>query len=434
MTENYTPQSTEEFRRVQYVGIVDGTSPLCDPSKVYPIYQWQLNTDNKLVGVTISPDGGRTYLPVNVDKCRIFLSSDKQILKVLRKDSIMPDKTPSEAMRATAENQKKNGSNLLHLTFSEMWSFRNCRQRWAYSYRDLVAPKITAPALYLGKLFHEATAYYYHQKFLAGADLSSAEVQNFFMEKAQEQIIELRKEYPDLEQNIADLEFQQNLGCTMVAGYFDFATQKDQFTVEPLSKTTSPIEAKFLTPVITPNGNPSTRFRFNGRIDGIVKYLGHYWVHEVKTSKMWNDGDVDLLPIDPQCLGYVWAAQKHFNIKIAGTIYSVALKSNLRQGKNETLEGFRSRVIKDYAQRPEFYFRRHPIYTDPDNVTRFADTLWEIAKDMSSPRIYKAVGKSTCGFGCPFRRLCTATSKEHHDDVLNTFYRKKTSKHEELEN
>lgn len=343
----------------------------------------------------------------------------------------MTDQNQSMAGPAPTEASAKKDREYMDVSFSEMWAFKNCRQRWHYSYREKITPKIDLPPLFLGSVYHETLHQYYRARGTSEPWDKDAMVE-FYLSESVTRIDKLRESWPNLESHIEILEHQKNLGVAMIQGYYDFSAKKDTFTFEPIGDK-EPYETKFIVPVITPSGNPSTKFRFTGRIDGIIKYMGHYWVHEIKTSKMWNDSDVDLLPIDPQCLGYNYAATQYFGIPIAGTIYSVTMKSLLRQRKAETLEGYRARVVKDYAARPDHYYRRHPIYTDKAVVGDFGATLWELCKDMSpAPRIYKSVGKSTCGFKCPFRQLCTATSASHCEDVKSQFYRKKEAKHEEL--
>jgi len=429
----YTPESTEEFRRVQYVKVSDTLNQLYSLTKVYPVYQWHIDSRDRLSAVTVSPNDGLSFVYLKVSQCSIFLSGDREILKILRGGAKLATEADKEIMKAAIKLQQKNERQYTDVTFSEMYSFKNCRQRWQYAYKDRITTKIDKPPLFLGSLYHKALEFYYNG-VLAGEPVLKDDMIKYFLDEANRKTDKLREEWPNLEMYIEELEFQQNLGVAIIGGYYNFAQTNDHFKLEPVNGV-SPLETKFCVPVITPNGNPSSKFRFTGKIDGIVKHLGHYWVHEIKTSSNWNDSDVDMLGVDPQCLGYIYAAQKHFGIKIAGAIYSVARKSLLRQGKAETVEHFRERLIKDYAARPDFYYRRHSIYTQQENVEEFGLSIWNICKDMSpNPFIYKSVGKATCGFGCSFKTLCTATSPDHRADAMDRFYRVKKARHEELQN
>ncbi len=310
-------------------------------------------------------------------------------------------------------DNKENGYKV-KLSFSQMTTFRICRQRWAFGYQDKITNKIDRPPLFLGGLVHKVLARLYQKTITLN---STSDLCTYFFELANSHISKLDRLWPNLDKYIDELEHQKNLGMAMITGYMQYMEKNRKF--EPIPEW---VEKKFEIPIPTPSGHPSNKFIFRGAIDGIVKYMGHYWVHEIKTSSGWSEGDIQLLSIDPQIMGYCWAAEKTFNIKIAGAIFSVIGKCQLKLKKTEEEIDFRSRIIKDYSDRPERYFHRHFIYYNRQDIDGFANTLWEMAKDMSNPRIYKSVGKSTCGFGCNFKELCL------NPEVRNIFYINKSER------
>lgn len=321
----------------------------------------------------------------------------------------------------------------MDVSFSEMWAFKNCRTRWDLSYNQRIVPKIDAIPLSTGRFYHEALEDLYRHKALGNYLMKEVFISEA-LKRYDKYVNSLTEKYPNLEEQIEQVQFQTNLLTAMLTGYYHFAERNDKFTI-PIINEKPAVELKFNVPIITPTGNPSSKFKFVGKIDGIIKYLGKYWVHEIKTSKMWSDSNVELLPIDPQCLGYMYAAQQYLGIKISGAIYSVTMKSSLRQKKNESIEEFRSRLVKDYKDRPDFYYRRNFIYANQNDIQDFGYSIWDISKDMSpNPRIYKSVGASTCGFGCQYRKLCTATDPQDKENILKLEYREKEAKHEELQN
>lgn len=428
----------EAFRRVQYVRVKDPLCRLNHPTRVYPVLQWHVDTSDNLLAVVVATDLPGERVTLGVDQVHQFLSGNQQILRV-RKGNIMDAANETKIVEFETGKQRTKDPNLnqfgkpyIDLTFSEIWAFKNCRQRWAYTYKDRLTTKIDTPPLFLGKYYHSSLEWFYYSKFFEGHQPTEQELADKFIDLTNKRVERLRANYPNLDQYTDQLEFNQNLGEAMVRNWIKART-RDSFTMTEINGRI-PIEVSFTVPIITPAGTPSSLYRFRGKIDGIVDYLGHKWLLEIKTSKYWSESDIDLLPIDPQCLGYMYGATKTFpDLKLAGAIYSVTKKSSLRLGKAEDQKEFRKRVIQDYSEKTDKYYINTPIYTQPEAIEDFATQLYDITKDMHNPKVYKSVGKSTCGFGCQFRQLCTATSCDHREAIKDQFYRTKEVKHEELD-
>lgn len=98
----YTPNTSEEFRRVQYVSVsdpalgrlqgkpTDYTIQAGGQQVVYPVRSWEVDQQNRLLAVEIMIEGARRFgeAPVTkwlkVSQVNLFMSSDRQVLKVLR--------------------------------------------------------------------------------------------------------------------------------------------------------------------------------------------------------------------------------------------------------------------------------------------------------------------------------------------------------------
>ncbi len=448
----------EAFRRVKYVRVNDPLNQLSElNNKVLPVLQWHVDSDDTLLAVTVLLPGLQSSDTLQAWQCDLFMSDNRQILKVRKRGQNVEASKQEEqkTVDAPVENahkeapiapdseqnqpESKKSDYRIGITHSETSAFKRCRFAWDYSYRQKITSRIEKAPFYLGRLVHDAVGEYYMRRHglygpASNLPFTADSMVIYFLELAQKRIAKFKEENGDanLATQIEELEFLQNLGEAMIRGFVAFADIKDQFTLEPVNGK-CPVEVKFEAPIMTPSGKPSPKFYSTGKVDALVKYLGHYWVHELKTAKVWNQKDVELLPIDPQVGRYIYGAEKHFGVPIAGAIYTVIQKNQFRLGKNETVEAFRKRVIADYAKRPDFYFIRNSIYINRDAVDQAAYIDWEVAKDMQAARIYRNVGKFTCGLGCDYKRLCTSTDEQQYSHNLHTFYRQKVAKHEELE-
>ena len=313
---------------------------------------------------------------------------------------------------------------LLTLTHSEMSNFRRCRKQWDYSYRQLIKPRCDMPPLFLGSKVHDALAAFY-------SGIAIAVCMQQFLERTTARISKLKEDNLVGSQGLQYLQEAADLGAAMLTAYFAFAVKYDSWQVSKAETGAPLIELAMSAMLPTPAGNVSNKFEYAGKLDGVATVAGAGpYLLEHKTARMWSETDMDLLPLDMQTLGYAWLYWQNFKVMPVGIIYNVMIKSQLRLGKKETPEEFTARRLADYAERPEFYFRRAVVAFDPETVIGFGDVLYDIAKDMSPhPRIYRNVGKMSCGFGCSYRQLCTSYDNA---SIRETNYIAKRGKHEEL--
>jgi len=171
-------------------------------------------------------------------------------------------------------------------------------------------------------------------------------------------------------------------------------------------------ELKFEIPIINPKtGRPSKSFRLAGKTDELAQLEdGSWWIVEYKTASQIGQAYIDRLDLDSQITTYIYGLQRQLGIHISGVFYRVVRKPSIRQGKNETLEQFRQRIIEDYQTRKDFYFTELQLYRSQEDLKEFEEELWGFCQEyLFAKRTgihYKNTSRCTEFGGCPYMPLC----------------------------
>jgi len=120
-----------------------------------------------------------------------------------------------------------------------------------------------------------------------------------------------------------------------------------------------------------------------GKRDGKFAVRKEVWLLENKfKSRIEEDDLADSLNIDFQSLEYLWSSWKETGVVPSGMLYNVIRRTNLKQNKSETTDGFVKRVGKDIESRPEFYFMRFEIPILKSDLVNFEKDLSSIILDF----------------------------------------------------
>ena len=157
----------------------------------------------------------------------------------------------------------------------------------------------------------------------------------------------------------------------------------------------------------------SRSFILAGKVDGIVRQDGQYFLLEHKTASQIDASYLERLWTDFQIILYAWYLEQTLGITVSGIIYNVLVKARLRQGKGETeaeYEARRAELIaksktgKSSAKRKlpedddtfqqrlqEKYlepgmFHREMLYISRDQFEELRAELWELSKAMLDAR------------------------------------------------
>lgn len=237
---------------------------------------------------------------------------------------------------------------------SERRSFRACRRRWDWLFREGYYPIVTAKPLEFGTAFHKAMEVYYDPKTWSwDREVVSAMAITAFVEKCEKQkneaIAATGHLYLDGEQE-EDYGERVELGKGMLKHYFEELCPK-------LDRGWKPIEVEIGFMVAVPNpetGEEAIWCRcdrcwdkwaehlketapilamdhysnwqglpvvYAGRLDMLARdENNHLWIFDWKTARSIPD-DHTFLYLDDQVGSYVWALRRGLGIDVKGFVY-----------------------------------------------------------------------------------------------------------------
>lgn len=348
---------------------------------------------------------------------------------------------------------------------SDRSTFRDCRQEWDWSskIRQNLEPSERYAPFEDGTSWHNTLETYYdpttwhlvgnpntveavfHSARETLLDTHTKQIaQAISLNGDQELPLERMEEYSDR------LKMLQG----MLEHYFVWAPTVDNF--KPIK-----IEIEFEVPIYiyddgftdgTPYNIDGDEVVYQGRLDGIVQDpQGRYWILEHKTASQL--GRTEWLELDAQCGSYAWAIQKQLGVKVAGIIYSQALKAapkpptmlvTKRQGRafsvnkqqRTTYDLFKTELekhgepVQNYSEFLNYlrdqgnpFFRRIEVYRNAASLNYMGETIFMEAREMlNDPVIYPSPGMFNCNF-CRFREPCIAKQNGYdYQFILDELY------------
>lgn len=364
---------------------------------------------------------------------------------------------------------------------SERRSFRGCKRRWNWAYREGFVPEQPAKPLEFGIAFHMAMETGYHPdtwKTTTPAQKAKHAIEVFTEEcnRQREQYLRVTNQ-THLEQAQGDDYAERiELGVGMLNYYWLNIHPKFDDWFEPVY-----VEIAFEVPIEDPDrpgeilrctnspacgqnhsndpNDDDSKVVYSGRIDALVKdkrYGGYLiWDHKTAAQLAAND---DFLQLDDQVKGYVWALAKALGLDVRGFIYQ-EIRKDFPRAPQELKRKMNGRSYSTNKQAPVLYEefvsfiklndgdayaegkyddyiaylksdeapKFHQRFTVLENENELAETAKNIsleAADMVSAqtRIYPSVGKFTCN-SCAFRQPCVSVFQgEDTQYLLDTMY------------
>jgi hypothetical protein len=280
------------------------------------------------------------------------------------------------------------------LTHSVLSRFRECRRK-AY-YRDVLGlvSKERIAALDMGRAIHLGLEEWYRSRSLWRAKEAIDGLYERLVSTANGET--------------AGLEQEREIAFCILRGY----SRCYQFDQEPFK--IEKLEYEFRVPVINPgSGYRSRWFDFAGKVDALVTMQGRYWLLEHKTVGRTDERLNLKLPLESQTEGYIYGLQRQLGIKLQGVIYNIIQKPLLRPRVDEEPKDFAERVGQDYLQRPEFYFKRLPLYKSRDQIASFERELYQLSVEFRRCRsFYRNDRACSIWSGCSYRPLCLEDTPE----------------------
>jgi len=316
-----------------------------------------------------------------------------------------------------------------------MWSlFRNCRKAVDWRYLQQLVPLRRDRNLHFGSIIHECLEAWHQRRDL---DEVLALINRLCANRLQDE-----NQHRDW-----------HLATAMMRAYA-VRYAADDFEIVAL-------ERNFQGPIVNPaTGAASRSFMLAGKVDGIVRIGGEYFVLEHKTAGQIDGDYLEKLWTDFQITIYAHYIEQTMGIPITGILYNVLVKAKLQQGKGETEEEFQirraellaksktgkttakrklpesdeefqQRLAEKYAD-PEI-FHREMLYLSRDRFEVLRAELWELTQAFLEAKRRGIFYQNTAFCfnyqrPCPYFALCRSNG---NPNVIENFYQR-VSPNEEL--
>ena len=168
-------------------------------------------------------------------------------------------------------------------------------------------------------------------------------------------------------------------------------------------------------------------FKMRGMRDGIFRRKGKLWILETKTAGRIDEETLNqTLNFDFQSLFYVTASELEFREPVAGILYNVVRKPQLRQKKEEPFRDYAERMKIDVAERPEFYFKRFEVPYTKKRKRLFREELMMKFHEMDLWRkgelpTYKNQTACVGKWGCEFIQACASGTMAGYTQTRELF-------------
>lgn len=282
----------------------------------------------------------------------------------------------------------------LKSTYSMWRLFRNCRKKFDFRYQqELIPIRVNTNQLF-GSLIHKCL-----EKWHGGGN--KIDIKTIIYAAFPNHAFSFDKPQKKL----------WHYARAMMTVYIE-KYGRDSFEVIALEKT-------FSGPIVNPDtGCHSRTFHLEGKVDGIVKQEGKYYLLEHKTASKIDESYLARLWTDFQIIIYTMYIEEELGIKIEGIIYNMLGKCKLKQGEGETEqeyiarktelqaeadrkavekgkvaktstakrkmpetdEVYQERLLSWYRDNSDDVFVRQEIVISPDQFEKLQDELWELTQ------------------------------------------------------
>ena len=269
----------------------------------------------------------------------------------------------------------------IYWTNSRLSAWQDCPRKEAYRFRDQIVPMGgSSIAQCIGRAVHKGIETWSVDEGMASLDMG----------------------YPTTMEEVEQMEVATATTRAMLEGYLA--------RFEPFEIHNPEMEFLIGARYPTKKGlRRSNRVMLAGKIDDIAVIDGQEWLVEYKTAGQIDKAYFDRLYVDSQISFYMMAA-KRIGYKPVGVIYRVIKKPSIRVRKDETITAFTERLIKDYKERPDFYFHEERLYRADDDLEAFEIDLWKEIKqaEKNASEGFLARHSHACSNwgSCPYLPLC----------------------------
>ncbi len=296
------------------------------------------------------------------------------------------------------------------LTHSAMSCFKNCRRKYQYRYVYKLVPISGNKNLNLGSAVHKGLEVYYS----GGSDDDVL--------LAADEILRPSNTNGWGQSDYDNLLIQQATAFGMLRGYIKYFNDRELYEeIKP--------EQEFCVPLNNPETTAASKsFMHAGKIDGLFKKEGQWWLREFKTASQVGKDYLERLKLDTQITSYIDAIQEDLGIQIVGVIYTILKKPSIKQTQKESVQDYCDRLILDYQNeavdpktgkpRIEFYFHQEEIHRNQNDLLEWRFDRWDTAKDIletqRTQRYYRNTSLCSQYGSCEYLPLCAQGQAAMH--------------------
>lgn len=337
-------------------------------------------------------------------------------------------------------------SELIALTYSQLRKFQACPRAYLHTYIEGIEP--TGPKampLTVGSAFHAALEARYKALKDEGRYITRDEA-----------LAVVDKAFAKQDKGNIDVMVHWHRTRAMVSAYLKVYPDEAFEVVD--------VEREFQVEVVNPaTGAPSRTYVMAGKVDGVVRLNGSYWLLEHKTTSLIDVAYIEKLWTDFQIHLYAHFMERELGAPVVGVLYNVVQKCKLWKRTEETEEAFAERYAEackknksgkssieretgetwaEFETRCEQWFmanadavfHREEKYLKPEKVAEVQGEVWDLTQTLLAARRFNRWHRNSAqcyAFNrpCDFEPLCRSA-----DDplILATCYQKRQALNEEL--
>jgi len=284
---------------------------------------------------------------------------------------------------------------ILKISHNSASTYRGCPKKYYWSYIQGLKPKKKAISLTVGGIVHEGFDKFYH-------GTSDNDV-----------LLHIQKRFDDdIAKATVDEQEDLRVGKYIAEGmwmYYPWKNVKEWDQHFP--------EKEFDIPF------PGLRgVRLVGRVDGLVKKNGNWWVREFKTTGLTPRQFEGRCKTSAQVTGYVYA-MRELGYAVQGVLFDAIKKPLLRKRKTDTVDDYGKRIIEDYkadASLPEKdrkCYSRPTSYRKDSDLRLFHDDMAEMVRDIRRRRRSNVWWRNqdycwSFNSECPYEKICFMDSPD----------------------
>ena len=263
---------------------------------------------------------------------------------------------------------------------------RSCWKKYYWRYIEKLTPIRQSSALTLGKIIHKAFDLYYKGKPIK-------EVISYISKTFDD---EIRQSSPEESEYLTIAKYTA-IGMVAHNPYTSIQFERIESEKEFRIKLTRGVW-------------------FIGRVDGIVKKGGKWWLRELKTTSQTQRQFHQRSSISSQGTAYVWALRRD-GYDVKGIMYDFIKKPLLRKRVQEDQYEFGSRILADYKKRKDFYYGQIFSYRSQQEIDLWEEDAVSLVKEVRSKRRHKRFYRNTLACysynsECPYKKICFESSPD----------------------